>query len=103
VPSFLGQKQITMLNWERYSEQQACRRVRTFVVEKYCKFRWLVTTSIGGASSFEVVLPTFEGIVDGREFFVVNVVVGFGVFKHPGVERNRVVVAVWGSDGQYCG
>jgi len=56
-----------------------------------------------GAGSFKVVSPTFEGIIDGREFFVVNVVVGFGVLKRLGVERNRVVVAVQGSDGQYCG
>jgi len=55
------------------------------------------------ASSFEVVLPMFEGIVDGHECFVVNIVVGLGVFKHPGVERNRVVVTIWGSDRQHCG
>ena len=29
------------------------------------------------ASSFEVVLPMFEGIVDSREFFIMNIVVGF--------------------------
>ena len=55
----------------------------------------------GGASPFEVVMPTFEGIVDGRKFFIVYVVIGFSVFESPGVECDRVVVAIRGSDGQY--
>ena len=55
----------------------------------------------GGASPFEVVMPTFEGIVDGHKFFIVYIVIGFGVFESPGVEHDWVVVAVWGSDGQY--
>ena len=55
----------------------------------------------GGASSFEVVVPTFESVIDGHKFFVVNVIVGLGIFESPGVECDRVVVAVRGSDGQY--
>ena len=55
-----------------------------------------------GASSFDVVVPAFEGIVDGHEFFIMNIVVGFGVFEHLGVEHDWVVVAIWGSDRQYC-
>ena len=55
----------------------------------------------GGASSFEVVAPTFESIVDGRKFFVVNIVIGLGIFESLGVECDWVVVAIWGSDGQY--
>ena len=43
----------------------------------------------GGAGSFEVVLPSFEGIVDGHKFFIVYSVIGFSVFESPGVERNR--------------
>ena len=35
----------------------------------------------GGAGPFEVVTPSFEGIVDGRKFFIVDVVIGFGVLK----------------------
>ena len=55
----------------------------------------------GGASPFEVVTPSFEGVVDGRKFFIVYVIVGFGVFECPGVECDRVVVTIWGSNGQY--
>ena len=55
----------------------------------------------GGAGPFEVVMPTFEGIVDGHKFFIVYVVISFGVFESLGVECNQVVVAVRGSDGQY--
>ena len=38
----------------------------------------------GGAGPFEVVMPTFEGVVDGRKFFIVYI--SFGVFESPGVE-----------------
>ena len=55
----------------------------------------------GGAGPFEVVTPTFEGIVDGRKFFIMNVVIGFGIFESPGVECNQVVVTIWGSNEQY--
>ena len=55
----------------------------------------------GGASSFEVVAPTFESVVDGCKFFVMNVVIGLGAFESPGVECDWVVVAVQGLDGQY--
>ena len=55
----------------------------------------------GGASPFEVVTPTFEGIVDGRKSFIVHIVISFGVFESPGVECDWVVVAVRGLDGQY--
>ena len=55
----------------------------------------------GGAGPCEVVTPTFEGVIDGRKFFIVYVIISFGVFESPGVECDRVVVAVWGSDGQY--
>ena len=55
----------------------------------------------GGASSFEVMAPTFESVIDGRKFFVMNIVIGLSVFESPGVECNQVVVTVWGSDGQY--
>ena len=55
----------------------------------------------GGASPFEGVTPRFEGVVDGRKFFIVYVVISFGVFESPGVECDWVVVAVRGSDGQY--
>ena len=57
----------------------------------------------GGASPFEVVTPSFEGIVDGHKFFIVDVVIGFGIFESPGVERDRVIVTVRGSNGQYGG
>ena len=40
----------------------------------------------GGASSFEVVAPTFESVVDGCKFFVMNVVISLGAFESPGVE-----------------
>ena len=39
-------------------------------------------------------MPMFEGIVDGHKFFIVNVVIGFGVFESPGVECDWVVVAI---------
>ena len=55
----------------------------------------------GGAGPFEVVTQMFEGIVDGRKFFIVYIVISFGVFESPGVECNWVVVTVRGSDGQY--
>ena len=50
----------------------------------------------GGAGPFEVVAPTFEGIIDGRKFFIVDIVIGFGVFESPGVECDQVIVTVWG-------
>ena len=53
----------------------------------------------GGASPFKVVSPSFEGVVDSRKFFVVDVVIGLGVFKCPGVERDQMVVTVWGANG----
>ena len=40
----------------------------------------------GGASPFEVVMPTFEGVVDGCKFFIVHVVISFSIFESPGVE-----------------
>ena len=55
----------------------------------------------GGAGPFEVVTPTFEGIVDGCKFFIVYVIISFGVFESPGVGCDRVVVAIRGLDGQY--
>ena len=55
----------------------------------------------GGAGPFEVVTPMFEGVVDGCKFFIVYIVISFGVFESPGVECDWVVVAVRGSDGQY--
>ena len=55
----------------------------------------------GGAGPLEVVMPTFEGIIDGHKFLIVYVVIGFGIFESPGVECDWVVVAVRGSDGQY--
>ena len=55
----------------------------------------------GGAGSFEVVTPSFEGIVDGCKFFIVYIVIGFGIFESPGVERDWVVVAIRGSNRQY--
>ena len=45
--------------------------------------------------------PTFEGIIDGCKFFIVHVVIGFGVFESLGVECDWVVVAIRGSNGQY--
>ena len=53
----------------------------------------------GGASPFEVVSPPFEGVVDSHKLLVVDVVIGLGVFKRPGVECNRMVVAVWCANG----
>ena len=53
----------------------------------------------GGASPFEVVSPLFEGVVDSRKFFVVDIVIHLGIFKCPGVECNRTVVTVWGANG----
>ena len=53
----------------------------------------------GGASPFEVVSPPFEGIVDSCEFFIVDVIIGLSIFKRPGVEHDRMIVAVWGVDG----
>jgi hypothetical protein len=44
---FPGQKWITMLNCERYSDQGTWRRVTSFVITKYSKVLWLVTMSIG--------------------------------------------------------
>ena len=70
-----------------------CREVLQ-VVMIGCDVNW-------GAGPFEVVTPTFEGVVDGCKFFIMYVVISFGVFESPGVERDWVVVAVRGSDGQY--
>ena len=56
----------------------------------------------GGAGPFEVVTPTFEGIVDGHKFFIMYIVISFGIFEGLGVECDWVVVAIWGLNGQYC-
>ena len=53
----------------------------------------------GGDGPFEVVSPPFEGVVDSCKFFVVDVVIHISVFKRLGVERNRMVVTIWGADG----
>ena len=53
----------------------------------------------GGAGPFKVVLPPFEGIIDSRKFFVVDVIIHLGVFKHLGVECNWMLVAVQGANG----
>ena len=55
----------------------------------------------GGAGPFEVVTPMFEGVVDGCKFFIMHIIISFGIFESPGVECNQVVVAIRGSDGQY--
>ena len=56
----------------------------------------------GGASPFEVVSPPFEGIIDSRKFFVMDVVIHLSIFKCPRVEHDWMVVTVRGVDGQYC-
>ena len=53
----------------------------------------------GGAGPFKVVSPPFEGIIDSHKFFIVDVIISLGVFKRPGLECDRMVVAVWGVDG----
>ena len=53
----------------------------------------------GGASPFEVVSPSFEGVVDNHKFFVVDIVIRLGIFKRPGVECDWMVVAVQGANG----
>ena len=53
----------------------------------------------GGAGPFEVVSPPFEGVVDSRKLLVVDIIIGLGVFKRPGVKRNRMIVAVQGVYG----
>src|SRR6266481_6541549 len=55
-----------------------------------------------GTCTFEVVTPTFEHIVYCHEFLVVNIIVGFCIFEHPGVECDWVKVAVRSMDGQDC-
>src|SRR6266481_5265049 len=55
-----------------------------------------------GTCTFEVVTPMFERVVYCREFFVMNIVVGFCVFERPGVKHNWVKVAVRSTDGQDC-
>ena len=53
----------------------------------------------GGASPFEVVSPPFESIVDSRKFLIMDIVIGLSIFKCSGVERDWMVVTVWGADG----
>ena len=53
----------------------------------------------GGAGPFKVVSPPFEGVVDGHKFFVVDIVIGLGVFKRLGVKHNWMIVAVRGAYG----
>ena len=74
--------------------------------EDFCRRKVLQVVMIGydvngGVSPFEVVVPTFESVVDGRKFFIMYIVIGFGIFESPGVERNWVVVAIRGSNRQY--
>ena len=53
----------------------------------------------GGAGPFEVVSPLFEGVIDSCKLFVVDVVIGLGIFKRSGVKCNRMIVAVRGAYG----
>ena len=53
----------------------------------------------GGAGPFEVVSPLFKGVVDSRKLLVVDIIIGLGVFKRPGVEHDQMIVAVWGEYG----
>ena len=53
----------------------------------------------GGAGPFEVVSPPFEGIIDSRKLFVVDVVIGLGIFKRSGVKCDWMIVAVQGVYG----
>ena len=53
----------------------------------------------GGAGPFEVVLPSFECVIDSHDLFIMDIVIGLSVFKHSGVEHDQMVVAVQGADG----
>ena len=53
----------------------------------------------GGAGPFEVVSPPFEGVVDSCKLLVVDIVIGLGIFKRPGVEHDQMIVAVRGAYG----
>ena len=53
----------------------------------------------GGAGPFEVVSPPFEGVIDSRKLFVVDVVIGLGIFKRSGVKCDWMIVAVQGVYG----
>ena len=55
----------------------------------------------GGAGPFEVVSPPFEGVVDSRKLFVVDVVIGLGIFKRLGVECDQMVVTIRDVDGYW--
>ena len=56
----------------------------------------------GDASSFKVVSPPFECVMDGHELFIMNIIIGLGIFKHSGVECDQMVVTVCGADRWYC-
>ena len=43
----------------------------------------------GGAGPFKVVSPPFECIIDSHKLLVMDVIIGIGIFNHPGVERNQ--------------
>ena len=53
----------------------------------------------GGAGPFDVVSSPFEGVIDSRKFLVVDIIIRLGIFKHPGVECDWMVVTVWGANG----
>ena len=53
----------------------------------------------GGAGPFKVVSPPFESIVDSHKFFIVDIVIGLGVFKRSGVKCDRMIVAIRGAYG----
>ena len=55
----------------------------------------------GGAGPFEVVSPLC--VIDSRKLFVVDVVIGLGVFKRSGVKCDQMIVAVWGAYGYSVG
>ena len=38
---------MTRLNWERYSDHHACLQINILVVEKYSRFLWSITMSMG--------------------------------------------------------
>src|SRR6266481_6974782 len=89
VPSFPGQKQMTMLNWDRNSNVCACCRVRVFVGREILQVPVISYYINWGTSTFEVVVPMFECIVYCHQFLVMNIIVCLRIFKCPGVECDQ--------------
>lgn len=53
-------------------------------------------------SSFQVMLPSPKGFVNGQEFLVMSIVVQFGGVQSLGVKHDQMNRSIWKHNGKDC-